>query len=123
MVETGIKKEKSLDDVKDEFGKKVLLALKQGRGLILLCSNSAPPLTSKFADPARLPLGLLDAKALAPCLGHEGVPDLATTFLAPTLRFGTRKSEIPLVPATPSGNRASTRWQTFSAKSLSPQEI
>ena len=38
-------------------------------------------------------------------------------------RFGTSKSEIPLVPAGASGSRASTRWQTFSAMSWSPQEM
>ena len=37
--------------------------------------------------------------------------------------FGTRKSEIPRVPGAPSGSRASTRWQTFSATSWSPQEM
>ena len=38
-------------------------------------------------------------------------------------RFGTSKSEMPLVPAGASGSRASTRWQTFSAMSWSPQEM
>ena len=37
--------------------------------------------------------------------------------------FGTRNRLMPLVPGAPSGSRASTRWQTFSVKSLSPQEI
>ena len=60
----------------------------QGRQLTLLCSNSAPPLTSKFVDAARLPAELLDASKLRPCLGtEETTPNLSDTFLAPTLEW------------------------------------
>ena len=34
--------------------------------------------------------------------------------------FGTRKSEIPLVPGGEFGVRASTRWMMLSARSCSP---
>ncbi len=50
-----------------------------------------------------------------------------TAFATPSepsaagMRFGTRKRLIPFVPGAPSGSRASTRWHTFSVKSLSPQ--
>jgi hypothetical protein len=37
------------------------------------------------------------------------------------MNFGTMKRLIPFVPSAPSGNRASTRWQTFDTRSLSPQ--
>jgi hypothetical protein len=56
VVETGVKKEKTVEEVQKEFAKKLLLSLKQGRELILLCSNSAPPMKSKFAaDSTRAP--------------------------------------------------------------------
>ncbi len=37
--------------------------------------------------------------------------------------FGTRNSEMPLVPAGASGRRASTRWMMLSAMSCSPAEM
>mmetsp|Transcript_2828 Transcript_2828/g.10007 ORF Transcript_2828/g.10007 Transcript_2828/m.10007 type:complete len:323 (-) Transcript_2828:424-1392(-) len=42
---------------------------------------------------------------------------------SPTLRFGTRKSEMPLMPSGASGRRASTQCTTFSVMSWSPHEM
>lgn len=85
VVEISVKKEKTVDDVQNELGKKVLMALKQGRQLVLLCSNSAPPVTSKFADDERFPLSLLDASKVKQCLGEAAT--LESTFLGPLLKW------------------------------------
>ena len=46
---------------------------------------------------------------------------LAKPLRAPSGRnFGTRKSEMPRLPAGASGSFASTRWTMFSARSCSP---
>lgn len=69
-------------ELQEEFAKKLLMCLKQGRQLILLCSNSNPPITSKFAHPALFPMSadaLLDAAKLAQCLGIDA--NLEDTFL------------------------------------------
>ena len=51
VVEVGMKKTKSLEQVQEEFAEKLALCLKQGRCLTLLCSNSAPPFLSKHVEP------------------------------------------------------------------------
>jgi len=70
VVETGVKKEKTVEEVQKEFAKKLLLSLKQGRELILLCSNSAPPMKSKFAADI-FPMDILDAAAVKPLLAED----------------------------------------------------
>ena len=40
-----------------------------------------------------------------------------------TRNLGATNSEIPRAPGAPPGNRASTRWMMFSARSCSPQEM
>ena len=82
IVDINVKKEKTIDEARDEMAKKLLLGLKQGRALTLLCSNSAPPLKSKFSAP-RFPYEMLDATKLKPCLGDEG--KLEGSFLDPVL--------------------------------------
>jgi hypothetical protein len=44
-------------ELQREFAKKLLLCLKQGRALVLLCSNANPPLTSKLAHADLFPMG------------------------------------------------------------------
>jgi hypothetical protein len=83
VVELSIKKEKTLEELQEEFARKLLMSLKQGRHLVLLCSNSNPPITSKFAHADLFPMsaeGLLDAAKLKACLGVG--PKLDETFLA-----------------------------------------
>ena len=82
VVELNIKKEKTLDELQKEFARKLLMGLKQGRSLVLLLSNSNPPITSKFAHPDLFPMskdGLLDATKLAACLSDGA--KLEETFL------------------------------------------
>ena len=61
------------------------MGIKQGRSLVLLCSNSAPPITSKFVHPDRFPKELFDAAALKACLDSDA--KLEDTFLSGLLRF------------------------------------
>ena len=79
-----MKKEKSVEEVIDEFAKKLLVSLKQGRHLVLLCSNSAPPMRTKFAAP-RFPFELFDAAKVQPAL-QEGA-DLDSTIFGPLLAW------------------------------------
>lgn len=89
VVDVNIKKEKSLDELQREFAKKLLMCLKQGRQLVLLCSNSNPPITSKFAHADLFPMtadGLLDAAKLKSLLGHEA-PKLEESFVKGLLAY------------------------------------
>ena len=68
-------KDRTVEQVQAEFAKVLLMCLKQGRMLTLLCSTSAPPMTSKFAAncphfPARH--SRLHEK-VKPVVGDEGV--------------------------------------------------
>ncbi len=76
VVEVNMKKEKSADEALDEARAKLVLALKRGYQLVLLASNSAPPLRSKFSSPAQLPYALVDdyASVIAalPAAGDDG---------------------------------------------------
>ena len=64
VVEVSMKKEKSMEELQAEYGQVLCRALKQGLNLTLLCSNAAPPFTSKMASPTMLPIELLDATKL-----------------------------------------------------------
>ena len=59
-------------------------------------------------EPQRTPLAGPASTPLAPFLGRN---------------FGTRKSEMPLMPGGASGSFASTRWTMFSVRSCSPAEM
>ena len=75
IVEVTMKKEKDMPTLQSEYGKVLCRALKQGLTLTLLCSNAAPPFTSKIANPHKLPIELLDAtklKALFEANAFEG---------------------------------------------------
>ena len=74
VVEVGMKKTKTVEQVQAEFAKVLLMCLKQGRMLTLLCSTSAPPMTSKFAaNCPHFPLDILDCEKVKPVVGDEGV--------------------------------------------------
>ena len=81
VVEVGVKKEKTVEEIQKEFAKKLLMSVKQGRQLILLCSNSAPPFKSKFAHNELFPYGLLDAAKVKSCLGVDASPTIDETDL------------------------------------------
>merc|ERR1712100_511162 len=89
VVEVSIKKTKTLEEAQDEMAKTTLMCLKQGRVLTLLCSSSAPPMTSKFACP-HFPLALLDyAGQVKPLVDPEGASvDLKDTFVQPVIDWG-----------------------------------
>jgi len=72
VVETSAKKEKSVQQVQDEFAQVLLRALKQGQMLVLLCANSAPPFRTKFSSSHALPEQLLDIKQVKAVLGADG---------------------------------------------------
>jgi len=82
VVETGMKKEKTVEEVQKEFAEKLLVAVKQGRHLVLLCSNSAPPLKTKFATEI-FPYDVLDAAKVKTALGDD--KKLEETFFQPLL--------------------------------------
>ena len=61
VVDVGVQKTKTLEEAMAGCRKKVVEAVKWGKGLVVLLSNSAPPLTSKFTAPDSLPIDLFDA--------------------------------------------------------------
>ena len=89
-----MKKEKSVDEALNEARTKLVLALKRGYQLVLLASNSAPPLRSKFSSPTQLPYALVDdypsVIAALPAAGDDGekvYPDLTEVeWTSPLLR-------------------------------------
>jgi len=85
VVEVSIKKEKTVEEVQDEIARKLLMGLKQGRSLIVLCSNAVPPLKSKLTHADRFPPQLFDAAQLKACLGEGAV--LEETFLGGLMRW------------------------------------
>lgn len=80
VVEVNMKKTVSLDDALDAARSKLVLAMKRGYSLVLLCANSAPPLRSKFCHPNKLPFELFDQSLLQATRGSDG--DLEGSFLA-----------------------------------------
>jgi hypothetical protein len=77
----------TLEEAHEELAKKLAISLKQGRPLILLCSNSAPPFTSKYAtNPARFPAALLDASKTKAILA-DNEADLTGSYLGPFLSY------------------------------------
>lgn len=72
VVEVNMKKTMSLEDARAEMRTKIVLALKRGYELVLLCSNAAPPLTSQFASADAVPLELLDQPQVAAAVGLDG---------------------------------------------------
>jgi hypothetical protein len=89
VVEVSMKKTKTVEEAQDEMAKTTLMCLKQGRMLTLLCSTSAPPMTSKFAC-AHFPLALLDAGKVKPVVGPEAesADSLKDTWVQPVLDWG-----------------------------------
>lgn len=88
VVEVSVKKEKTLDEVRDEFAKKLLIALKQGRPLALLCSNSAPPMQSKYVC-ERFPEAMFNAAKVAEVVGVDNANklDAPDSIFAGVLKF------------------------------------
>ena len=87
VVEVSMKKTKTLEEAHEELAKKLAISLKQGRPLILLCSNSAPPFTSKYAtNAARFPAELLDASKTKAILA-DNEADLTGSYLGPFLSY------------------------------------
>ena len=89
-------------------------------GMPLLSSPTSQPLApSKFMTQVAL--------ALMPILcsmAPQRMPLRSPTLPSALGRnFGTRNSEMPLVPPGASGSRASTRWRMFSVRSCSPAEM
>jgi hypothetical protein len=90
VVETGMKKTKTVAEVQDEFAKTLLRALKQGQNFILLLSNAAPPFTSKFASAAHLPKEVLDAKEVKKVLGPDA--ELEKSWVYPVVENGDKQA-------------------------------
>lgn len=90
VVETGFKKEKTVEEVQEEFAKTLLRAMKQGQMLVLLCSNSAPPFTSKFSAPHALPMEVLDAKKVQQVIGPDA--KLEESWVQAVTEFADKKN-------------------------------
>jgi len=70
VVEVNMKQTKTLEEAQDEARAKLLLAMKRGLQFVMLLSNSAPPLKSRFCAAGSLPYTLLeDHAAVASCRG------------------------------------------------------
>lgn len=80
VVEVNVKKTVSLDEALEAARSKLVLAMKRGYSLVLLCANSAPPLRTKFCHPAKLPIELFDQTLLQATRGGDG--HLEGSFLA-----------------------------------------
>uniref|UniRef100_A0A7R9ULB5 Uncharacterized protein n=1 Tax=Diacronema lutheri TaxID=2081491 RepID=A0A7R9ULB5_DIALT len=90
VVEVNMKKSVRLDDALEAARAKLVLALRRGYSLVMLMSNSAPPLRSQFCTPGKLPFALLDQRAVQAMRGLDG--DLRGSFVAPLLR--TEESDL-----------------------------
>ena len=86
VAQLSVKKMKTLDELHDEFAKKLLLGLKQGRSLVLLCSNSSPPLKSTFCTSARFPFEILNASRLKAAMAAERLEDTMLSGLVQWMR-------------------------------------
>ena len=64
VVEVNMKKEKSLEDAREEQRVKLCRAMKHGTYFIIAMSNGAPPWKKKFCDDESLPLALFDGAAV-----------------------------------------------------------
>lgn len=63
VVEVNMKKTVTLEEALAEARRKLVLSMKQGYNLVIMCSNAAPPLKSKFTSPSALPYLLLEDNA------------------------------------------------------------
>jgi len=79
-----MKKEKTLDEAKDEVSKQLLAAIKTGQHFVLLCSNGVP-LLEKYYDKDKLPPEVLDVAALKKAIAADKVDD---TCLGPLVKRG-----------------------------------
>lgn len=80
VVEVNMKKTVSLDEALEAARSKLVLAMKRGYSLVLMCANSAPPLRSKFCHPAKLPIELFDQTLVQATRGGDG--NIEGSFLA-----------------------------------------
>lgn len=64
VVEVNRKKTVTLEEAREQARRKIVLAMHRGYNVVLLCANSAPPLTSKFCSEDELPLELLDCEKI-----------------------------------------------------------
>lgn len=72
VVEVNMKKTVSLEEAQQAARDKLTLVMKEGLCFVMLLSNSAPPLKSKFCSPTCLPYTLLeDNAAVQSCCGLE----------------------------------------------------
>mmetsp|Transcript_22847 Transcript_22847/g.57206 ORF Transcript_22847/g.57206 Transcript_22847/m.57206 type:complete len:369 (+) Transcript_22847:120-1226(+) len=71
VVDVNIQKEKTLEEAMEGCRKKLVEGLKYGKGLIVLMSNSAPPLKSKFTSAETLPIDVFDASKVKAVLSKD----------------------------------------------------
>ena len=63
VIEVDVRKEKSCEEALEEMRAKLVLAMRRGYHLVLMLSNSAPRLRSRFSSSAHMPYTLLEDNA------------------------------------------------------------
>jgi len=72
VVEVNLRKTKTVEEAMEEARTKLIMAMRRGYSLLVLLSNSAPPLKSKFTSPTQFPYALLeDAAVVQSALGTD----------------------------------------------------
>jgi len=73
-VQVAVKKEKTIEQAKDEVAKQLLAAIKTGNPFVLLCSTGVPPL-EKYFDAEKLPKEVLAAASVKEAQARDNVHD------------------------------------------------
>jgi len=73
-VQVAVKKEKTIEQAKDEVAKQLLAAIKTGNPFVMLCSTGVPPL-EKYFDAEKLPKEVLAAAAVREAQARDNVHD------------------------------------------------
>jgi len=94
VVEVNMKKEKTVEEALDEARAKLVLSMKRGLNLVMLLSNSAPPLKSKFTSPTQLPYTLLEDNAAVAKVSGDGAVPMDGTWAAKVV---TDKDQVVFV--------------------------
>jgi len=94
VVDVNMTKEKTLEEALEGCKKKLVDAIKHGKSLMIMMSNSAPPLTTKFTSPTTLPIDVLDATKVKAVLSKD-YREWEGTFLP--LIIDAEKDKCPMV--------------------------
>ena len=105
VVEVNMTKVKTLEEHLELSRKKLVAAMKHGRVLAVLLSNSCPPIRTKFTAPDTLPIDIFDAEKVQTVLGLANLagkwPEKVTGY-CPECCFQTLQKSIIFVCSLPS---------------------